>query len=154
MSTILTEKCFKTLSDRLSTLKYSDAPKAAEYLEECRVNGSLDDNPEYYHALEDLSSINNRIDELTLVLNNAIIFNDSMKVENTVTFGSTVTFIKTDNNKEKKYTIVSIYDSDVNNGLISINAPFAKEMLGCHTGDYFYFNDDEYIITNIDYSSL
>ena len=44
MSTILTEKCFKTLSDRLSTLKYSDAPKAAEYLEECRVNGSLDDN--------------------------------------------------------------------------------------------------------------
>ena len=132
----------------------NESEKAAEYLEECRVNGSLDDNPEYYHALEDLSSINNRIDELTLVLNNTIIFNDSMKVENTVTFGSTVTFVKTNCKKPKKYTIVSIYDSDVNNGLISINAPFAKEMLGCHIGDYFYFNDDEYIITNIDYSSL
>ena len=43
---------------------------------------------------------------------------------------------------------------DVSNGIISVNAPFTKEMLGLHFGDYFCFNENEYVITNICYSSL
>ena len=142
------------MADTLNRLRYVEAPKIAEHIDECRSNGSIDDNPEYYQALEDMNRLNNKIDEIASVLSSAVIFTDNMKKKDTVTFGSTVTFVNTETNKDKTYTILSEYDSDVSNGIISSNAPFTKEMLGLHSGDYFYFNDSEYIITNIYYSYL
>ena len=124
----------------------------AEHLEECRNSGSLEDNPEYFQAFEDLQRLNAKIDELSNVLTSACVFNESLKRDDTVTFGSTVKFKDVDSKKSKEYTILSIYDSDVNNGTISIVSPFAKEMLGLHSGDYFDFNDKTYEIISICYS--
>ena len=67
-------------------------------------------------------------------------------------FGATVTFINTETEEIKRYTIVSTYESDISNGLISIQAPFVKEMIGLSLNDYFEYNDNEYEIINIQYS--
>ena len=151
---LLTQKCYNNMADTLYKLRYVEAPKIAEHIDECRSNGSIDDNPEYYQALEDMNRLNKKIDEVASVLATATIFTDNMKKDDTVTFGSTVTFVNAETDKKITYTILSEYDSDVSNGIISVNAPFTKEMLGLHCGDYFCFNDNEYIITNICYSSL
>lgn len=151
---LLTQKCYNNMADTLYKLRYVETPKVAEHIDECRSNGSIDDNPEYYQALEEMNRLNKKIDEVAAVLTSATIFTDNMKREDTVTFGSTVTFVDTETDKKKTYTILSEYDSDVSNGIISVNAPFTKEMLGLHCGECFYFNENEYVITNIYYSSL
>jgi transcription elongation factor GreA len=149
MELILTRECYETLTKKVNEMKYVDLPKLSEHIDECRTIGSLDDNPEYYQSLEELDRLNKKIDELLFALNGCKIFSPSMIVEDTVMFGATVEFVNCDTDVKKKYTLVSVYDSDVEKGYISINSPFAKEMIGLHTGDYFSFRDDEYEITNI-----
>ena len=85
------------------------------------------------------------------ILSNCELFNSSMFKENTVSFGATVELINEDNGKKISYTIVSIYESDVSNGYISVECPLVKSMLGYSVGDEFEFNDVEYIINNISY---
>lgn len=150
---IITQNCYSIIANKLHDLKYKEHPKLAEHLEECRNNGSLEDNPEYYQAFDDLQRLDAKIDELSTVLSSATIFSDTMKQKDTVTFGSTVKFKEDGSKKSKEYTILSIYDSDVDKGIISIESPFAKEMLGLHKGDYFDFNDKTYEIISICYSS-
>lgn len=152
MSIILTRECHSNLTKTLNDMRYIEQPKIAQYIDECRQIGALDDNTEYYQALETADRLNKKINELVNILNQSIIFNESMKQENTITFGSTVEFINCETEEQKKYTIVSMYDSDIEKGLISINAPFVTEMIGLHIGDYFSFNNIEYEITNIYYS--
>jgi len=151
---ILTQECHKKLSDKVFNMKYKERPIMAEYLEECRLNGSLDDNPEHFQAFEDLQRLDKNIDELSNILSSATIFTDNMKINDTVSFGATVKFKDLDTNEVKTYTILSIYDSDINKGIISIEAPLVKEMIGLHTGDYFEFNERTYEIISICFSSL
>lgn len=151
---LMTKKCYNNIANKIYDLRYKDAPRVAERINECRSNGSIDDNPEYYQAIDEMDRLNKKIDELSSVLSTSTIFTNEMKKIDTVTFGTIVEFENIETGKRKKYTILSEYDSDVNNNIISMTAPFTKEMLGLHSGDYFVFNDNEYVITNICYSSL
>lgn len=126
----------------------------SEYIEEIRPIGVVEDNPEYIHALEKQTMIEKKIETLSNIISDVKIFEKNMCRENTVSFGATVTFENCNNNLEKKYTIVSIYESDVNKGLISNQSPFAQSMMGLHIGDIFDFNDVEYEITDISYSLI
>ena len=67
-------------------------------------------------------------------------------------FGATVELINEDTDETKIYTIVSVYESDISRGLISIESPFVRSMLGNMVGDEFEFNDSYFIINNISYS--
>lgn len=151
---ILTKQCYDKLSKQLFELQHKEIPEAARYMEECRQSGSLDDNPEYYAALQALDTLNQKADKLCETLNSATLFNESMIQKGIVGFGSTVEFKNCETDEIKKYTLVSIYDSDVSNGLISIESPFAKEMIKLQVGDFFSFNDNDYEIINIYSSSL
>ena len=151
---ILTRQCYEKLVKQLNTLQHDEIPAAARYMEECRQSGSLDDNPEYYAALQSLDRLNKKADDIEFALKSVTIFDPSMVRPNKVGFGATVEFKNCETNKKKKYTLVSIYDSDLDNGLISIDSPFAKEMVNLEKGDFFTFNDIDYEIINICFSSL
>lgn len=151
---ILTKQCYDKLAQQLYVLNHDEIPAAARYMEECRQSGSLDDNPEYYAALQALDRLNKKADDLSETLKSATIFSSSMAEKDVVGFGTTVEFENCETNKRKKYTLVSIYDSDLENGLISIESPFAKEMIGLKVGDFFTFNDADYEIISICFSSL
>lgn len=150
--TIMTKECHQKLMAQLQKYKFEDLPKASEYIDECRSMGSLDDNPEYFNAIEELDRLNKKIDELNMILNNSTIFSISNIDENKVGFGATVEFINYETNDKKEYTLVSVYDSDISKGFISVDAPFAKEMIGLSCGDFFSFRGNDYEITNIHYS--
>lgn len=153
MNILLTKECYDSLNKKLYELQRIEQPKLSEHIDECRSIGSLDDNPEYYQSLEEMDRLNKKIDELIIILNNCTIFKKDMLIEDTVMFGTTIEFIDCETELMKKYTLCSVYDSDASLGKISIDSPFAKEMIGLHTGDFFSFKDKEYEIINI-YSSF
>lgn len=154
MSTLLTKECYNSLTEKLYELQHIEQPKLSNHIDECRSIGSLDDNPEYYQSLEEMDRLNKKIDELIVVLNDCTIFKKEMLIKDTVMFGTTVDFIDCDTEVKKQYTLCSVYDSDASLGKISVDSPFAKEMIGLHIGDYFTFRDKEYEIISICSSSL
>ena len=87
------------------------------------------------------TALKEKINDLQLILSDCVLWDKSMISYNSygdykVGFGATVTFVNTETNVNKTYTIVSTYETDINNGLISIQAPFVKEMLGLTFNDY------------------
>ena len=73
---------------------------------------------------------------------------------NNVRFGATVTLLD-DDDKEKKYQIVSEYEADINKGLLSIESPLAKSLISKTIGDYIEVSTPNshkgYEITKIEY---
>lgn len=154
MGVILTKQGFEKIMNEVNRLKMNDRPLASKRIEETRPIGVVEDNPEYMQALENQQLIENKIAELSEILANSTIFEKHMCKNDVVSFGTTVSFVNCETDEEKKYTIVSVYESDIKNGLISYEAPFVKNMIGLRVGDFFEFNEIEYEITNIDYSVL
>lgn len=158
MTIIITRKGYDKLSNELNELVHNERPKAYQMLEETRPIGVSDEfPPEYLQAIDFQNRIEKKISDLQDILRNSRIFEKTMICYNEkgnykIGFGATVTFINTETEEIKRYTIVSTYESDISNGLISIQAPFVKEMIGLSLNDYFEYNDNEYEIINIQYS--
>jgi transcription elongation GreA/GreB family factor len=92
--------------------------------------------------------------DLSQILSDCMVFEKNMCKDNEISFGATVQFTNCDTDEVKIFTIVSVYESDISKNLISIEAPFVRSMLGLKIGDYFEFNDNEYIINDIRYDLL
>lgn len=154
MSVMLTQAGYDRLTNELRKLVTVDRAEACQFVEDTRPIGVPEDNPEYMQAINEQNKIEKKINDLTELLSQSIIFTKSMCRPNKVSFGATVEIIDLDSNEKKKYTIVSSYESDIPNGLISIQSPFIKNILGMTVGDEFDFNDRDYIINDINYQIL
>lgn len=148
---LITRKGYEKIVSDYKKLVEVDRPECSKWIEESRTMGSLEDNPEFMTAMAKQMEINKKIEQLGEVINNATIFNRDMVDDNVVGFGATVSLQNLENGKKIKYTIVSIYESDVSNGYISIEAPFIKSIIGLRKGDIFDFNDEEYEITDLSF---
>lgn len=151
---MITRQGFDKINDELKRLIQDERPIACQMVEDTRPVGVVEDNPEYEHAIEYQDRVEKRIFDLTQIIHNCIIFEKNMCQPNKVSFGATVQFVDCDTDVMKEYTIVSIYESDISKGLISIEAPFVRSMMGTEVGETFEFNDKEYLITDINYSLL
>lgn len=154
MSIMLTKQGFEKINEELKKLIQIDRPLACQMMEDSRPVGVVEDNPEYMQAVDNQNRIEKRILDLTQIISDCVIFEKNMCKPNEVSFGATVQFIDCESGITKEYTIVSIYESDISNNLISIEAPFVRSMLGLTVGEFFDFNDKEYIINDINYSLL
>lgn len=153
MTILLTRKGFEKLTKELDRLLQVERPEACHMVEDTRPIGVVEDNPEYLQAIANQDRVEKQITDIHEVLTNCILFNKSMCKPDTVSFGSTVELINEETDDIKHYTIVSIYESDVSNGLISIECPFVRAMIGCKAGDEFDFGDNTYVINNISYDT-
>lgn len=154
MGVMLTQAGYDRLTNELRHLVSVDRPKAYQFVEDTRPIGIVEDNPEYMQAIAEQNKIEKKINDLTELLSQSKIFSKCMCRENIVSFGATVEIIDLESDEIKHYTIVSSYESDIPNGLISIQSPFVKNILGMTVGDEFDFNDREYIINDINYQIL
>ena len=152
MSKIITRKGLEKITEELNHLLQVERPSACQFVEDTRPIGVVEDNPEYLQAIANQDRVERRIAELREMLSDCVLFNPQMIKPTVVSFGATVEIINEDTNDIKKYTIVSIYESDVSKGYISVECPLVKSMLGCTTGEEFYFGDYCYIVNNITYS--
>jgi len=129
------ETTFRKLSIELEQLKSEERAKIAKIIDEARELGDLKENAEYHAAKERQGLMEARIIELQDLVGRAQVIDPSTLAHERVSFGSTVELINQENDEEVKYTIVGVQESNPSKGLISIESPMARALLGKEEGD-------------------
>ena len=123
------------LSEELEQLKSVERGVIAKVIDEARELGDLKENAEYHAAKDKQGLMEARIAELTDVVGRAQIVDPSTLAHERISFGSTVLLTDQNTNEEIKYTIVGGQESNPANGLISIQSPMARALIGKEEGD-------------------
>lgn len=119
------------LRDRVSKTR----PEIIAAIAEARAHGDLSENAEYAAAKEQQSHNEGRIKELEAVIGLAEIIDPSQFAgQKTVKFGARVVIADEDDN-ERKFQIVGEYESNADQGRISIGSPIARGLIGKSVGD-------------------
>ena len=152
----LTAKGAEKLRDQITTLKSVERPKIVKAIAEARAHGDLSENAEYHAAREQQSFIEGRIATLESVLANAQIIDvATVNAGGKVVFGATVELFNMETNEEVTYQVVGEEEADINLGLVSINSPIARALIGKEEGDVAEVNAPsgivEYEILSVKY---
>lgn len=124
------------LQAELHHLKFVERHEIIAAIEEARSHGDLSENAEYHAARERQSFVEGRIQELEGALSRAQIIDVATLSGNKVLFGATVEISDTDTDKNTTYQIVGRYEADLNKGLLSLEAPLARALIGKEVGDF------------------
>ena len=126
----------KRLKDELVFLKEKKRPEIVAAISEARSHGDLKENAEYHAAKELQGLMEAKINEMENAIANAQVI-DVKEIPETgrVIFGSTITLYDSDNDKEIVYKIVGNLESDPNKGMISIDTPIARGLVGKFVDD-------------------
>jgi len=129
------EVTYKKLSEELEQLKTHERGNIAAIIDEARAQGDLKENAEYHAAKDEQGLMEARISELTDLVGRAQVVDPANLAHTRISFGSTVELIDQDSDEEVTYTIVGGQESNPGKGLISIQSPMAKSLLGKEEGD-------------------
>ena len=129
------ESTFRKLSEELERLKNVERAAIAKAIDEARALGDLKENAEYHAAKEKQGLMEARITELQDLLSRAQVIDPSKLAHERVSFGSTVVLIDQESDEEVSYVIVGTQESDPSKGLISIQSPMARALLGKEEGE-------------------
>jgi transcription elongation factor GreA len=132
----LTKRGAEKLREELKNLKNVERPRVIEAIAEARAHGDLKENAEYHAAREQQGFIEGRIKEIEGKLSHAQVI-DVTAMPNTgkVIFGTTVDLSDEDSGEEFSYQIVGEDEADIKSGLISVNSPIARALIGKQEGD-------------------
>lgn len=127
--------------------------EAIEAVKEARAHGDLSENFEYHAAKKDKNSNESRIRYLEKMLKNAIIVDENSD-EDEVGINNTVELYMEDDDETETYRLVTSVRGSSLNGLISIDSPLGKAVLGHKLNDRVYIKvNDSYgyyaVIKNI-----
>lgn len=132
----ITLKGAELLRAELRKLKSEDRPRIIRAIAEARSHGDLSENAEYHAAREQQGFVEGRISEIESRLSNAQIIDPaSLPDSGRVVFGATVELAPVDGGGDLSYQIVGDDEADIRRGLISINSPIARALIGKSPGD-------------------
>lgn len=124
------------LRKELQRLKTVDRPTVIAAIAEARSHGDLSENAEYDAAKERQGFIEGRIKEVEGKLGNAQIIDPaSLDADGRVVFGSTVELEDMDSGNTVTYQIVGDDEADIKAGMLSLNSPVARALIGKFAGD-------------------
>ena len=123
------------VQEELSRLKSVERSKIVKEIEAARGHGDLSENAEYHAAKERQGHVESRIRLLEDYLARAEVIDISRIDGSRVVFGVTVRLVDVNNDQELTYRIVGDLESDLQKGLISVNSPIAKALIGKEVGD-------------------
>jgi transcription elongation factor GreA len=132
----LTKRGADKLRTELTRLKSEDRPRVIQAIADAREHGDLKENAEYHAAREEQGFIEGRIKDIEGKLGNAQIIDPSeVNANGKVIFGATVDLLDLDTEDEVTYQIVGDDEADIKSGLISVNSPVARALIGKEEGD-------------------
>ena len=118
------------LEKELEKIKRIHKPKVIEAIATARDHGDLKENAEYHAAKEQQAFLESRLSELELIKETAEVIDTSFLNSDKILFGATVELFEENEEKNYTYKILSPFESDVQKGIIGINSPLAKALLG------------------------
>jgi len=122
------------LEQELEYLKSVKRKEVVERIKIARSFGDLSENSEYDSAKEEQAFVEGRITTLENMIRNAKIIAE-VEMADSVTLGSSVTFVELPDGEEETYSIVGSAEADPFEGKISNDSPIAKSLLGKKVGD-------------------
>lgn len=129
----LTKEGLAELKKEYDELTNKKRPEVLDRVTQSRNMGDLSENAEYVAAREELTFIDGRIDELEVILKQAVVIRDTKTSSHAVKLGSTVTLHV--NGKKEVFTVVGEWEADPENKKISHESPLGKVLMDKKVGD-------------------
>ncbi len=134
------------LRQELDFLKNTRRPEIINAIAEAREHGDLKENAEYHAAREQQGFCEGRIQEIEGKLANSQII-DVTKIPNNgkVIFGATILLLNIDTEEEVSYQIVGDDEANIKAGLISVNSPIARGLIGKEVDTMLRVNSKDFV---------
>lgn len=131
----ITKEGFARLKSELENLKNIERPKIIIAIATARELGDLRENAEYHSAKDKQGFIEAQIADLDDKFSRAEVIDISQLSGTKVRFGATVKLENLDDGKIVTYKIVSEFEANIDDGLISAVSPVARALMGKEVGD-------------------
>ncbi|NLA74032.1 MAG: transcription elongation factor GreA [Deltaproteobacteria bacterium] len=130
-----TKEGLERIKEELLHIRKVDRPENIRAIEEARKHGDLSENAEYHAAKEKQAFLEGKINELELVVGQAEVIDFENGPKDRAVFGRTVLLYNMETEEEVQYQLLGPYESDPDNGKISIKSPIGMALLGSEVGD-------------------
>lgn len=130
----VTEKDIQRMEEEIEYRKLVVRKQALEDVKEARAHGDLSENFEYHAAKKFKNQNESRIRYLEKMIKTAKIVSDDSK-EDEVGLNNTVEVYFEEDDETEVYTLVTTVRGNSLKGLISIDSPIGKALLGHKVGD-------------------
>ena len=152
----MTKDGYDKILAEINYLETVKRPEISAQIAEARDKGDLSENAEYDAAKEKQGFIEGRIAELESKLSYAhIVDPKELDADGKIVFAATVTLEDCDSEENVTYQIVGDDEADIKVGLISINSPIARGLIGKEVDDVAIIKtpagDVEYEILEVKY---
>ena len=130
----LTRKDIEDMQAEIENRKINIRKELLEDVKEARAQGDLSENFEYYAAKKAKNQNESRIRFLERMIKTARVIDDNTK-DDEVGMNKTVTIRMEDDGSIETYKVVTTMRKNSLKGLISIESPLGKQLLGHRVGD-------------------
>ncbi len=111
-----------------------ERPRVTQEVSDAAALGDRSENAEYIYGKRRLREIDRRLRFLAKRLEEIVVVEPSSRSDGKIYFGSWVT-VENDDGAELEYRLVGADEADAKAGLLSIDAPIGKALLGKREGD-------------------
>lgn len=130
----LTRQDIKKMEEEVEYRKLVVRKEALEAVKEARAHGDLSENFEYHAAKKEKNRNESRIRYLERMIRTAKVIDDNSAADE-VGMNNTVTIYVEEDDEEETFKLVTTVRGDSLHGLISIESPVGKAVLGHKVGD-------------------
>lgn len=130
-----TREGLERLKEELKRFERQERPENIRAIEEARSHGDISENAEYHAAKERQAFIDSKISELKSTIGRSEVIDVETGPVDNVVFGTTVLLYDVQTDDEKQYQLVGPYESDPDNGRISVVSPLGQALIGKGVGD-------------------
>ncbi len=138
----LTESDIKKIEEEIEYRKLVVRKEAIEAVKEARAHGDLSENFEYHAAKRDKNKNESRIHYLERMIRTAEVISDDSK-DDEVGINNTIEVYFEEDDETETYRLVTSVRGNSIDGLISIESPLGKAILGHKVGDRVYIQVNE-----------
>ena len=138
----LTQKDIDAMEAEIEERKLVIRPKLLESVKEARAQGDLSENFEYYAAKREKNRNESRIRFLERMIKTAQIIPDDSKADE-IGMNNMVEVMFEEDGATEKYKIVTTMRGNSLEGLVSVESPIGKALMGHKVGDRIYVKVNE-----------